>query len=214
MAEDNKFNGEDKNLRKGGEFPIPPRTWLVWMAIIAGIVALVSLKGRLDSQGEIALSQHDFFRKVDSNLIAKVTINYGGQGAFLREIRGTFYETDNAGNIVKDARGRNKEIAFRTKARLTEALENKLLALPQVEPYEPNPFLYGFGLNLLFLLVIVLFVWFFFIRQLRLAGKGALNFGKSKARLLTKERNKTTFKDVAGIDEAIEEVAELVEFLR
>jgi cell division protease FtsH len=214
MAEDNKFNGEDKNLRKGGEFPIPPRTWLVWMAIIAGIVALVSLKGRLDSQGEIAISQYEFFQKVDSNLIAKVTINYGGQGAYLREIHGTFYQTDSNGNILKDARGRNKEVAFRTKARLTEAMENKLLALPQVEPYEPNPFLYGFGLNLLFLLVIVLFVWFFFIRQLRLAGKGALNFGKSKARLLTKERNKTTFKDVAGIDEAIEEVAELVEFLK
>jgi cell division protease FtsH len=47
-----------------------------------------------------------------------------------------------------------------------------------------------------------------------MAGKGALSFGKSKARLLAKERNKTTFKDVAGIDEAIEEVSELVEFLK
>jgi cell division protease FtsH len=56
--------------------------------------------------------------------------------------------------------------------------------------------------------------WFFFIRQIKLAGKGALSFGKSKARMLAKDRNKTTFKDVAGVDEAIEEVSELVEFLK
>jgi cell division protease FtsH len=47
-----------------------------------------------------------------------------------------------------------------------------------------------------------------------MAGKGALSFGKSKARMLAKDRNKTTFKDVAGVEEAIEEVSELVEFLK
>ena len=57
-------------------------------------------------------------------------------------------------------------------------------------------------------------IWFFFIRQIKMAGKGALSFGKSKARMLAKERNKTTFKDVAGIEEAMEEVSELVEFLK
>ena len=64
-----------------------------------------------------------------------------------------------------------------------------------------------------FLLIGVLF-WFFFIRQIKIAGKGALSFGKSKARMLAKDRNKTTFKDVAGVEEAIEEVSELVEFLK
>jgi cell division protease FtsH len=64
-----------------------------------------------------------------------------------------------------------------------------------------------------FLLIGVLF-WFFFIRQIKMAGKGALSFGKSKARMLAKERNKTMFKDVAGIEEAIEEVSEIVEFLK
>ena len=47
-----------------------------------------------------------------------------------------------------------------------------------------------------------------------MAGKGALSFGRSKAKMLAKDRNKTTFKDVAGIDEAIEEVSELVDFLK
>jgi cell division protease FtsH len=45
-------------------------------------------------------------------------------------------------------------------------------------------------------------VYFFLIRQIRNAGKGALSFGKSKARMLSKEKNRTTFKDVAGVDEA------------
>ena len=64
-----------------------------------------------------------------------------------------------------------------------------------------------------FLLVIgVLF--FLFRQQMKSAGRGAMSFGKSKARLLTMDRNKVTFKDVAGIQEAKEEVAELVDFLR
>jgi cell division protease FtsH len=110
--------------------------------------------------------------------------------------------------------GQPSEIPFRTKARLTEAMENKLFALEKFDPREPNTFLLSLGYQLLIFLGIGLILWFFFIRQIKMAGKGALSFGKSKARLLAKERNKTTFKDVAGIDEAIEEVSELVEFLK
>lgn len=62
----------------------------------------------------------------------------------------------------------------------------------------------------LFLVVL----YFFFRQQIRMAGKGALNFGKSKARMLARDKNKVTFKDVAGVDEAKEEVQEIVEFLR
>jgi cell division protease FtsH len=53
-----------------------------------------------------------------------------------------------------------------------------------------------------------------FRQQIRMAGKGALNFGKSKARMLARDKNKITFKDVAGVEEAKDEVQELVEFLR
>ena len=86
--------------------------------------------------------------------------------------------------------------------------------MPQFEPREPNTMLFSFMLSVLPIIVIAALIWFFFIRQIKMAGKGALSFGKSKARLLAKERNKTTFKDVAGIEEAIEEVSELVEFLK
>jgi cell division protease FtsH len=66
-------------------------------------------------------------------------------------------------------------------------------------------------------LPIVLFVgvmYFLFRQQIRMAGKSAFSFGKSKARMMTRDRNKVTFKDVAGIDEAKEELSEIVEFLR
>jgi cell division protease FtsH len=64
------------------------------------------------------------------------------------------------------------------------------------------------------ILVLLLIIYLFFRQQIRMAGKGALSFGKSKARMLNRERNKVTFKDVAGVDEAKEEVQEIVEFLR
>ena len=65
-----------------------------------------------------------------------------------------------------------------------------------------------------FLLIIGL--WIFFMRQMQGggAGRGAMSFGKSKARLMSEDQVKVTFADVAGVDEAKEEVAELVEFLR
>ena len=59
----------------------------------------------------------------------------------------------------------------------------------------------------------VVVLYFFFRQQIRMAGKGAMNFGKSKARMMSRDKNKITFKDVAGVEEAKEEVQEIVEFL-
>ncbi len=63
-------------------------------------------------------------------------------------------------------------------------------------------------------ILIMLLVYFLFIRQMKSAGKGAMSFGKSRAKLLTRDRNKITFKDVAGVDEATEEVEEIIDFLK
>ncbi|UQQ17351.1 AAA family ATPase [Salmonella sp. WGH-01] len=64
-------------------------------------------------------------------------------------------------------------------------------------------------------MLLLIGVWIFFMRQMQGGGgKGAMSFGKSKARMLTEDQIKTTFADVAGCDEAKEEVAELVEYLR
>ena len=67
-----------------------------------------------------------------------------------------------------------------------------------------------------FPLLLLIGVWIFFMRQMQGGGqgRGALSFGKSRARLMSEEDNKVTFKDVAGIEEAKEEVKELVDFLR
>ena len=61
---------------------------------------------------------------------------------------------------------------------------------------------------------LVMALWFFFIRQMQSGGNKAMSFGKSRARLLSMQQKKITFKDVAGVDEAKEELKEIIEFLR
>lgn len=65
-----------------------------------------------------------------------------------------------------------------------------------------------------FPMLLLIGVWVFFMRQVQGGGKGAISFGKSRARMLSDDQIKTTFADVAGCDEAKEEVSELVEYLR
>src|SRR3989475_42831 len=81
------------------------------------------------------------------------------------------------------------------------------------KPPEDNPWyvtlLVTWGPFILFLAL-----WFFLMRQMQIGGNKALSFGRSRARLLTEDRKKITFSDVAGIDEAKEEVDEIIEFLK
>ncbi|KAG8294061.1 hypothetical protein J6590_003229 [Homalodisca vitripennis] len=65
-----------------------------------------------------------------------------------------------------------------------------------------------------FPMLLLIGVWVFFMRQIQGGGKGAISFGKSKARMLAEDQVKTTFDDVAGCDEAKEEVSELIDYLR
>ena len=94
---------------------------------------------------------------------------------------------------------------------LREFLEaNGLEANPKTETNVMASTLLGFLPIGMFLLVL----YFLFRQQIRSAGRGALNFGKSKARMMSREKNRVTFKDVAGVEEAKEEVQEIVEFLK
>jgi len=123
------------------------------------------------------------------------------------------------GAYIKQAIGPNgaQQVPFRTTVALNYAtnLQEKLSAAgiqPAIRT-DSNLMaqtLVGFLPIALFLLVL----YFLFRQQIRMAGKGALNFGKSKARMLARDKNKITFKDVAGVEEAKDEVQELVEFLR
>jgi cell division protease FtsH len=86
---------------------------------------------------------------------------------------------------------------------------------PIIPQFETRPSVFSSGsMMLLSMLLMFGLIYFFFRQQIKMAGRGAMSFGKSKAKMLNSDRNKVTFKDVAGCDEAKEEVWELVEFLR
>jgi len=73
---------------------------------------------------------------------------------------------------------------------------------------------WGWLINLFAPLALLAALWYFMIRQMQTGGNKALSFGKSRARLLSMQQKKVTFKDVAGVDEAKEELREIIEFLR
>ena len=93
-----------------------------------------------------------------------------------------------------------------------QPLNNVLEKTFKSEEPSPNYFSYLFTMLPIFLVLLVL--WLLFARQMKGMGNTAMNFGKSPARLLNKGDNKITFKDVAGVDEALEELQEIVEFLK
>ncbi|HZL14138.1 MAG TPA: AAA family ATPase, partial [Verrucomicrobiae bacterium] len=211
--EDNHKKDAPGSKKPPGGFKIQPFTILAWIAIIGSIVAWVVVKNRMASQTP-PLTQSQFFEKFDSNLIAHAIINFNSQTQPLTPISGTYFETDKDGNIVKQ-NGKPVEVPFDAPdVVLTQKMQDQLLVSPKIQAGAPNVVLMNMIWTLAPFIVIGFLFWFFFIRQIKMAGKGALSFGRSKAKMLAKDRNKTTFKDVAGIDEAIEEVSELVDFLK
>lgn len=79
---------------------------------------------------------------------------------------------------------------------------------------EPSPNYMSYLFTMMPVLLVILVLYLIFARQMKGMGNTAMNFGKSPARLLNKGENKITFKDVAGVDEALEELQEIVEFLK
>jgi cell division protease FtsH len=215
MFDDDNNKKDDKKKPPGG-FNIPTFTWIAWIAIIGSIVALMLVKKSMTVPVGSTISEAAFLQKFDASLISHAVITYNPSvsGSPIT-ISGKFFQTEKDGTLSKDASGKPVEVPFvAPNVVLTPTMEDKLLPSDKIEISVPNPMLSEIGYQLLFFVGIGVLFWFFFIRQIKIAGKGALSFGRSKAKMLAKERNKTTFKDVAGIDEAIEEVSELVEFLK
>jgi cell division protease FtsH len=103
---------------------------------------------------------------------------------------------------------------FRASGRLTDANMERLQKSQAFNEQPATTLLSQIAVQIVPFLIIIGLLYFLFVRQLRQAGKGALSFGKSRAKLLTRDRDKVTFGDVAGCDEAKEEVSEVVEFLK
>ena len=121
-------------------------------------------------------------------------------------------------NLVapKDANGKALEAAPFSVTVSVPILGEDLKKLLQTNAnYDPTTdYLKSALFTFLPFLLIIGILFFLFRQQMKSAGRGAMSFGKSKARLLTMDRNKVTFKDVAGIQEAKEELFEIVDFLR
>ncbi len=96
---------------------------------------------------------------------------------------------------------------------LIEKLSDKGVSISAAPLDEKMPSLFGVLLSW-FPMLLLIAVWIFFMRQMQGGKGGAMGFGRSKAKLMSDARKKVTFDDVAGIDEAKEEVEEIVEFLK
>ncbi len=137
----------------------------------------------------------DFMTDVETGKVEKVTIT--GQ-----EILGTF-------------RSDNKETFHTYAPAQYEGLANKLIAQGiLVTAKEPTQSPWAQLLYSWAPILLLIGFWIFFMRQMQSGGNKALSFGKSKAKLSSNSQKKVTFKDVAGVDEAKEELQEIIEFLK
>ncbi len=139
------------------------------------------------------LSYSQFLNMVEQGEVSQVTIQ--GDKISGNSNQGRFFRTFAPKDLELIKILRNKEIEITAK------------------PDDTSPW-YMTILVSWFPMLLLIGVWIFFMRQMQAGGGKALSFGKSRARLATNEKNKVTFDDVAGIEEAKEELQEIIEFLR
>jgi cell division protease FtsH len=173
------------------------RTLIVWVAIFIVVILLWNTfqAGRVN---RFPLTFTDFLEEVKDGRVKEVTIR-GQELSGIFDEGGQYQEGDNFFTYLPEYPD------------LVQELREAGVVIKAEEPRE-NPllqFLFGWAP---FLLIIGL--WIFFMRQMQSGGNRALSFGKSKAKLLNTSGKKVTFKDVAGVEEAKEELSEIVEFLK
>ena len=177
------------------------KTILFWISIVfLGVMLwkLVSANGQSAKEAEPSYS--DFLTQVNEGDVKEVTMylspnSYEMQGEYVRPANHKFRVTvpkENAPEITKTLRDKAVQLSVK-EVRSGDWVLILLNALP--------------------LLLLAGFV-FFLMRQMQAGGNKALSFGKSRARLLSAQQKKATFKDVAGSDEAKEELQEIIEFLK
>jgi len=163
----------------------------LWLVITLMMIMLYNLFNQ-PQLAETDISYSDFLQMVEAEQITEVII----QGQEL---------------LVTD-RDRSKFKVYAPQdSNLIDTLRRKGVAI-KAKPEAESPW-YMSVLISWFPMIILIGVWIFFMRQMQSGGGKALSFGKSRARLLSDQQAKVTFDDVAGIDEAKEELSEIVEFL-
>ena len=178
------------------------RLGLIWvlLALVAGGWLARMWQNQQEHVSEIKYGQ--FCELVKDRAIKQVIIE--AASGELSKIRGEYED-----------KATNKKIKFVAKVWYGDEIQKYLDANSvQIEFAQATQFLMSFLINAAPIIIGILLFYFFFVRQIKMAGKGALSFGKSRARMLNRDKNKVTFKDVAGMQEAKEEVEEIIQFLK
>ncbi len=165
--------------------------WVILFLLMIALFNIFSNNTSTSSARDLSFSE--FLNQVENGSVASVRLD--GEKVFIKGKDNLDYVTvrPSGSDILPDLRAANVEI----------------IASPQ----ETSGFMASLALWLPFLLLIG--VWIFFMNRMQGGGRGgAMGFGKSRAKLLTEKSGRVTFDDVAGIDEAKEELEEIVEFLR
>jgi cell division protease FtsH len=169
------------------------KTILFWILILVTAVLLYSLVQRTSARGEQTIQFSTFLEDIDHGSVTDVTIA----------------DSDIKGHLKT---GENfKTVMPMDYPELINMLRDKHVGITGEKPSQ-NPWFAALISWAPFLFLIGF--WIFFMRQMQSGGNKALSFGKSRARLLTAHQKKVTFKDVAGVEEAKEELQEIIDFLK